>query len=105
MVRAGASPATIRPAGFVNVYATTNEVEDRASTFEYLIGQPSRLCEIAAHDPTVARKVGVVWKRVAKVMSEKLLRRYAPCVDWIDGRKPKPKPSKRRGPADLTLHD
>lgn len=57
-----------RPGGFVNHYATTNEREDRASTFEYMIGQPEKLCAIERVDPIVAKKVRVVRERVAKLM-------------------------------------
>jgi hypothetical protein len=57
-----------RPIGFVNNYATTNEREDRASTFEYMIGQPEKLCAIERVDPIVAKKVRLVRARVAKLM-------------------------------------
>ena len=88
-----------RPAGFVNSYATTDEAEDRASVFEYLMGQPARLCEIAHDDPIVAAKTAVVWKRVAKVTGDALLHRHAPCVDWIDRKRTKPvKPTKPAHP-------
>ncbi|MDX2090229.1 MAG: hypothetical protein SFX73_20385 [Kofleriaceae bacterium] len=86
--------AATRPAGFVNTYATTNELEDRATVFEYLLGQPRRLCEIADEDPVVAAKVAAVWRRVARVVGVKLLRQHAPCVDWI-GKKKERKPAKR----------
>ena len=96
----------IRPTGFVNHYATTNEQEDRASVFEFLFGQPTVLCEIAHRDPAVAAKATAVWKRVAKVSGDKLLRQHAPCVDWIGGGK-KPaagnKPPKRTGPVNLRI--
>ena len=96
-----------RPPGFVNTYATTNEQEDRASTFEFLLGQPAVLCEIAHRDPAVAAKATTVWKRVAKVTGEKLLRAHAPCVDWIDIRKkpgaPVKKRPKRTGPVNLNI--
>lgn len=77
------------PAGFVDAYATTNEREDRASTFEYLIGQPQRLCELADHDPIVAGKVRMVWTRIAKVTGTELLRRSAPCAERFVGPPPK----------------
>lgn len=95
-----------RPDGFVNSYATTNEHEDRASVFELLLGQPDTLCEIAHQDPVVAQKATVVWKRVAKVAGDKLLRQQAPCVDWIGPKKPAPakkKPPKRSGPVNLRI--
>jgi hypothetical protein len=97
-----ASDTAVRPPGFVNDYATTDELEDRATVFEFLLGQPALLCEIAHADPVVAAKTVVVWKRVAKVTGDKLLRHYAPCVDWIGG-KPKPKPKPPRRPLRLTL--
>src|SRR5207248_9345493 len=49
--------ASERPKGFVNAYATTSDAEDRASTFEYLMGQPQALCDLAAHDRILAKKV------------------------------------------------
>jgi hypothetical protein len=79
------APVADRPKGFVNSYATTNELEDRASTFEYLMGQPARLCEMAQTDPIVRAKTIVVWKRVAAVTGDSLLKQHARCVDWIGG--------------------
>lgn len=90
--------ATARPPGFVNHYATTNAREDRATVFEYLLGQPARLCEIANADRIVAAKARVVWKRVAKVVGAKLLRQHAPCFDSIGKKAPRP-----RGPVKLRL--
>ncbi len=66
-----ADPATetaARPAGFVNRYATTNEREDRASVFEYVMGQPEALCEIMAIDPIVRAKVTTIRARVGRIM-------------------------------------
>jgi hypothetical protein len=80
----------VRPVGFVNPYATTNAREDRASVFEFLMGQPTKLCEIAQIDPIVKEKTKVVWKRVAKVVGNKILRQHAPCVDDLDRVKRKP---------------
>lgn len=77
-----------RPAGFVNNYATTNEREDRASTFEFIIGQPDKLCEIERVDPIVAKKVRVVRARVAKLMGNRGL----PDARCKAPAKPKPKP-------------
>jgi hypothetical protein len=82
-----------RPAGFVNSYATTNAREDRATVFEFLLGQPTKLCEIANVDPAVAAKTRLVWKRVAKVVGAKLLRQHAACVESI-GKKPRKKPKR-----------
>lgn len=94
-----------RPESFVNHYATTNEHEDRATVFEFLLGQPTVLCEIARRDPAVAAKTTAVWKRVAKVTGDKLLRQHAPCVDWVNAKKPAaPKKSpKRPGPVNLRI--
>lgn len=77
-----------RPSGFVNHYATTNAREDRATVFEYLLGQPNRLCEIANVDRVVAAKTKIVWKRVAKVVGDKLLRQHAPCVSSVGKKRP-----------------
>lgn len=86
-----AASGTARPTGFINQYATTNAREDRATVFEYLLGQPTRLCEIADVDRIVAAKAKVVWKRVAKVVGAKLLRQHAPCFDSIGKKAPRPK--------------
>jgi hypothetical protein len=57
-----------RPAGFVDNYATTNELEDRASVFEYMMGQAQPLCEIMAIDPIVRAKVATIRLRVGRIM-------------------------------------
>lgn len=67
-----------RPAGFVNNYATTNELEDRASVFEYLMGQPDELCALAVADPIVAAKAKTVRTRIAKLMGENRLPHCTP---------------------------
>jgi len=82
----------VRPTGFVNTYATTNAREDRATVFEFLMGQPTKLCEIAQADRTVAEKTKLVWKRIAKIVGNKILRQHAPCVEVLD------KPRKRTTP-------
>lgn len=92
----------VRPPGFVKAYGTTNAREDRATVFEFLMGQPTKLCEIARIDPIVATKTKLVWKRVAKVVGNKLLRQHAPCVDELDKLKRKsaakpPPPSPTKG--------
>ncbi len=63
----------IRPSGFVNNYATTNELEDRATVYEYMMGQPEELCALAAADPRVAAKARLVRARVARLMGESRL--------------------------------
>jgi hypothetical protein len=81
------SPSGVpRPPGFVDSYATTSELEDRASVFEYLMGQPAKLCEIARADPIVAAKTRMVWSRAARIMGAQRLPREAMCA----GRKPTP---------------
>src|SRR5262245_40601823 len=90
------APRDGRPAGFVDAYATTNEMEDRASTFEYLIGQPAKLCDIAKGDPVLRGKVAVVWRRFAILAGEDLLRQTAPCVDWIKKPPAKKSPPRKR---------
>lgn len=69
--------------GYVDEYAATNDTEDRASTYEYLVGQPAKLCELAAKDPILEKKVAVVWKRVAPVVGKAQLRRWAPCAEKL----------------------
>jgi hypothetical protein len=80
------SEQTARPAGFVNVYAATNEVEDRASVFQYLMTRPDELCEMAKTDSVVRTKAAVVWRRVAALESDRFLRDRATCVDWVNGK-------------------
>ena len=87
-----------RPNGFVNIYATTDEAEDRASTYEYLMTRSDELCDLAKSDPIVEAKVSVVWRRVAKVSGEAFLEKHAPCVDWTKPSKAK-KPGKPTKPA------
>ena len=99
---------TVRPNGFVNVYATTDEAEDRASTYEYLMTRADELCELATADPILEAKVTVVWRRVAEVRGgEAFLRKHAACVDWVNPKKKakrpgKPKPG-RPQPVDLRI--
>jgi len=84
-----------RPAGFVNSYSTTNEREDRASVFEYLMSHSDRLCELAKTDAIVAAKTTLVWRRMSTVGGDAFLRRQAPCIDWVEiGPRP-PKPAFR----------
>lgn len=85
-----------RPPGFVRAYATQNEAEDRASTFDLLFARPAELCEIAAKDPIVAKKVALLKKRVRKVAGPSPL--VARCA--------KPTPVRRRtGPIDLRVRE
>ncbi|HEY5928162.1 MAG TPA: hypothetical protein VIV11_41025 [Kofleriaceae bacterium] len=77
-----------REPGFVNTYAQTDAVEDRASTFEYLMVRPDELCAMADDDAVLARKVRLLWQRVALVEGANRLGVTAPCV--------KAKPTKRK---------
>jgi hypothetical protein len=89
--------ATTRPSGFVNVYATTDVAEDRASTYEYLMTKSDELCELAKTDPILEAKVTIVWQRVAEAGGEAFLKKHARCVDWVKAaKKPAPKKRKRR---------
>lgn len=72
--------------GFVNTYATTAAVEDRASVFEYVMARPDELCELARSDEVLRKKVGIVWHRAAQATGDAFLRARAACVDWIDPR-------------------
>jgi hypothetical protein len=83
---------TGRPRGFVNGYALTDELEDRASTFEYLMARPTELCKIVETDPILARKVQLVWKRVAHLDGAQRLGMTASCTKGPS--KPSPRPSK-----------
>ena len=70
-------------AGYVDESAATNDTEDRASTYEYMVGQPAKLCTMAAKDPILKKKVQVVWKRVAPIVGKAQLRRWAPCAERL----------------------
>ena len=72
-----------RPAGFVNPYAATNDVEDRASVFQYLMTRPNELCELAKTDKIVRAKVKLLWSRMSALVDDNFLRDRATCVDWI----------------------
>ena len=69
-----------RPTGFVNTYATTNEVEDRASTFEYLMVRPEEVCAMTERDPALARKVRLLYQRLIRVEGAGRLGITAPCA-------------------------
>jgi len=92
---------TERPPGFVNAYALTNEVEDRATTFAALMVRPDDLCAIADQDPVVARKVRLVWQRVSRIEGANRLGVTAPCALHPSKAKPKSKQPKR--PLNLRL--
>ena len=75
-------------------YALTNEVEDRASTFEYLMAHPDELCAMTATDPALAKKVRLLWQRVARVDGGDKLGVTAPCAT----KAPKPAKKPKHGP-------
>jgi hypothetical protein len=70
-----------RPTGFVNAYATTNDVEDRASTYQYLMARPAELCDLARTDPAVRAKTKLIWTRVGAIDGTDFLRKRALCGD------------------------
>lgn len=75
----GSAPGDTRPAGFVNAYAASNEIEDRASTFQYLMARPVELCEIAKTDAGVRAKAKLIWSRVSRLDGDGWLRARALC--------------------------
>ena len=77
-----------RQFGFVNAYASANDFEDRASTFQWLMARPEQLCEIAKGDEIVRAKVNLLWSRIASVVGDDFLRKRAACVTWIEPIKP-----------------
>ncbi|HEX5061440.1 MAG TPA: hypothetical protein VFV99_18865 [Kofleriaceae bacterium] len=92
-----------RPKGFVNTYATTNQMEDRASTWEYLMVQPDDLCDMAAKDPVVAKKVRAIWQRVVKVEGANRLGVSARCALKAEQPTKPTKPTTRRTPKKPNL--
>jgi hypothetical protein len=73
------APGAERPKGFVNAYAATNEIEDRASTFQYMMARPDELCAIARTDGGVRAKAKLIWSRVGALDGDGFLRRRALC--------------------------
>jgi len=70
-----------RPIGFVRQYAASALVEDRASTFEYMMAVPDELCEMATNDPIVHAKVKIIWSRMKRYAGgDELMNSVAPCV-------------------------
>jgi hypothetical protein len=66
-------------------------MEDRASTFEYLMVRPDELCEFAAQDAVLARKVRLLWQRPRQVDGADRLGITAPCVQMPS------RPAKKHG--------
>lgn len=81
-----------RRKGFVNGYASTDEMEDRASTFEYMMVRPDDLCTMSAQDPVVARKVRLLRQRVLRVEGADRLGMETRC-------------KRASAPADASSHD
>jgi len=77
-----------RQFGFVDTYASTNDLEDRASVFELLMARPDDLCAIAKDDPIVRAKTSLLWGRLAIAVGDDFLRRRASCVTWIEPARP-----------------
>ena len=65
--------------GFVNTYARTNAVEDKASVYQLMMAHPDDLCQIEKVDPIVRAKVQILWKRIAAITDDEYLRRRALC--------------------------
>ncbi|MBA3396707.1 MAG: hypothetical protein H0T89_29010 [Deltaproteobacteria bacterium] len=78
-----ANDEPVRP-GFVNAYAMTAAVEDRATVFEYLMAHPDELCALARTDELLRTKIAIIWRRVARIVGADVLRRRARCVDWVN---------------------
>jgi hypothetical protein len=87
-----------RPFGLVNLYASTNDYEDRASVFQLLMARPDDLCAIAKDDPIVRAKTNLLWGRIAIALDDDFLRRRATCVTWLEPAKP-PAAAERPAPA------
>lgn len=62
--RYGDPSAALIEAGFVNDYAKTAAVEDKASVFEYLMSYPAELCGRAVDDPTLMAKARLLLARI-----------------------------------------
>jgi hypothetical protein len=76
---------TERQPGFVNAYALTSAVEDKASTYEFLMAHPDELCDMARDDETLKMKARMIARRVRRAVgTDAFIREAAPCVDWLD---------------------
>lgn len=97
-----------RPGGFVTAYATTSPAEDRAATYEWMLGHPVDLCRLVVGDPVIAAKAKIVWKRIVPIVGVELLRSHVRCVDPTpDPKRPKSGPivpaDRRKRPINLKL--
>lgn len=67
--------------GFLNAHATVNEREDRATTYQFMMGRPGELCDRAAHDPIVLGKARLIRDRIHDVLgTSEYLERRLPCL-------------------------
>jgi hypothetical protein len=74
-----------RRAGFVNSYAMTNPVEDKASVYEFMMAHPDDLCAMAKTDEILRIKSRIVWRRLRVALgTDSFIRAAAPCIDWLD---------------------
>ncbi len=95
-------PSTTEPPGFVNSYATTNQVEDRASTWQYLMVRPTELCARAGRDPVLAAKVRMLWQRVSQLEGADRLGVTVECARPATPAKGKRAKGKRTDPGKRT---
>jgi hypothetical protein len=73
------STSSDRKFGFVNSYATTNEIEDKASVYQLMMARPTELCGIQKIDPTVRKKVELLWERIGALTDDTFLKKRARC--------------------------
>jgi hypothetical protein len=74
-----------RQVGFVDEYAASAEVEDKASVFQYLMARPDELCTVGATDPIVRAKTRLLWERVVPLLGDATLRARASCAAaWLE---------------------
>jgi hypothetical protein len=79
-VDSGGTAKADRPFGFVDPYAATNEIEDKASVYQFMMARPAELCEIEKVDPTVRKKVSVIWERIDGLTDDAFLQNRARCA-------------------------
>jgi hypothetical protein len=93
-----------RVPGFVNEYAASNEHEDRASTFEFLMTRPDDLCELASTDRVLARKVQLLRRQLSRIEGSSRLGMWARCPQGAAKAAPVARKRSKR-PVDLKLKD
>jgi hypothetical protein len=77
----GGTEKTDRPFGFVDPYAATNEIEDKASVYQFMMARPAELCDLEKIDPTVRKKVSVIWERIDALTDDTFLKNRARCAN------------------------